>query len=90
MGTYGNPYVSVVFRGEAMAWKVPTKRIDLNKEYTPAEAVALLGVTAETIKAYCRDNTLDGAYRVGPRKEWRVPGRSIQELRDKWEKGGDE
>jgi hypothetical protein len=70
----------------SMAWKIPTTRINLKKEYTPVEAVELLGVTVETIKAYCRNGTLKHAYQVGPRKEWRVRGGGIKKLRDQWKR----
>lgn len=70
-----------------MAWKIPTARINPKKEYTPLEAARLLGVAVETIKAYCRNGTLKGAYRVGPRNEWRARGSTIKKLRDTWKRG---
>ena len=66
-----------------MAWKIPTTPIDTNMDYSASDAVHLLGVTAETVKSYCRDKKLK-ARRAGPKKEWSISGAGIKKLRDSW------
>ena len=47
-----------------------------NELYLPEEASQLLGVKTDTVKDYLREGKLEGR-QIGPRKEWRVLGKSI-------------
>lgn len=90
MYTHGNRWIPSVISAfySPMPWRIPTTRIDPKREYTPSEGAALLGVTVETIKSYCRNKKLK-AYRVGPKKEWRIRGSEAKKLRDKWKQNRD-
>jgi excisionase family DNA binding protein len=59
------------------------KEIDPKRNYTTREAAELLGVTPDTVKAYCRNQKLN-ALRVGPKKQWMVTGTEISRLRKEW------
>jgi excisionase family DNA binding protein len=56
---------------------------DPKKKYTPREAADLLGVTPDTVKAYCRNGKLK-ARQVGPKKQWMVTGAEIKRLQKEW------
>ncbi len=62
-----------------------TPDIDANTWYSPREAVPLLDhqVTEDTLKGYCRRGGVE-AKKVGPKKEWRIRGKSILHLREEW------
>jgi excisionase family DNA binding protein len=57
--------------------------IDPKRNYTTREAADLLQVTQETVKAYCRNEKLKGR-KVGPKKQWMVPGAEIKRLQKDW------
>ena len=54
--------------------------------YSATEAASRLGVTPETVKAYCRVGKL-AAKKVGPRQQWFVPAAEIARLRREWGMG---
>lgn len=54
-----------------------------DKLYTVREAADALGVTPDTVKAYCRSGRLR-AKKVGPKQAWAVRGTEIRRLRRKW------
>ena len=58
-------------------------RIDPSRWYTTREAESFLGVGRDTIKKYCRERKVE-ARQMGPRREWYIQGRGIQELRVEW------
>lgn len=58
-------------------------RISSDKWYTAREAAALLDVTEETVKDYCRRDKIKGR-QVGPRKQWHVRGTEIERIRKEW------
>jgi hypothetical protein len=58
-------------------------KIDPNKRYTSREAAALLEVTEETIKKYCRSGAMQGK-QIGPKKRWFVLGSAVSKKRKEW------
>lgn len=60
-----------------------TPKLDLDKLYTPKEAAAFLRIEPDTVKDRCRNGTIKGR-RIGPKKEWRIPGTEIRRLMKDW------
>ncbi len=57
--------------------------IDTKKSYSAREAADLLGVTPDTVKAYCRTGELNGK-QVGPKKQWMISGSEVKRKRKEW------
>ena len=57
--------------------------IQVKEWYTVDDAARQLGVKAETVKTYLRQGSLKGV-KVGPRKQWQVPGSELVRKRREW------
>ncbi len=58
-------------------------KIDPQKFYAPPVAAKFLGVTPDTVKAYCRKGKLKGE-RGGLKQVWRIRGSVLQEFHARW------
>ncbi len=56
--------------------------IDLNRMYTVADIVELLGVHEESVRRWLRDGDLHG-YMLGRKGGYRVSGQDLQEFLEK-------
>ena len=57
--------------------------IEPKTSYSAEEAARLLGVKADTVKAYLRGGALKGV-KVGPKRQWKVQGTELIRKQKEW------
>jgi len=56
--------------------------IELLRDLKPKDVAVLLNIHVNTVKRWLSNGWFDGAYRLGTRGDWRIPRRSLENVKN--------